>query len=121
MEICGESLIVFTALLWVTHQPWVPYMFAAGTVLFSIGRLAHGDEAIMAETPEHNRLNMRRLIRQRNVGIFMLYIASAFMFVSHAVRVYQNMYLFPSSWLIPFICFVVIEVYTAFRMPHLLK
>lgn len=121
MEICGETIVVLAAASWITHTQWIPYAFAAGTILFSIGRLAQGSDEILAETPQQNRLNMKRLIRQRNIGIFMLYISSAFMFVRQLMHVYQDIYLFPSSWLIPFLCFVVIEAYTAFRMPYLLK
>ena len=121
MEIGGETLVVLAAALWIIHTWWVTYVFAVGTVLFAVGRLAQGSDIILNETPQQNRLNMKRLIRQRNIGLFMLFLASAFMFVRQTMHVYQDMYLFSSSWLIPFLCFVIIEVYTAFRMPHLMK
>ena len=34
---------------------------------------------------------------------------------------YFGMYLRPSAWLITFVIFVVIEVYTAFRIPNQIK
>jgi len=120
-EIGGETLIVFAAALWITRSAAIPYIFAVGVLLFAIGRLAQGTDHILAETPQSNKLNMRRLLRQRNVGIIMLLLASALMFVTHTRHIAQDIYIFPSSWLIPFICFVVTEVYTAFRIPHLLK
>ena len=121
MEMGGEFLVVFCALLWITRMLWVPYGFALGTVLFSIGRLAQGSESILAETPEKNHLTMVRLIRQRNIGILFLLLAAAAMFVKTPMHLYEGIYLFRSSWLIPFICFTVFEVYTTFRMSHLTK
>lgn len=121
MEMGGEFLVVFCALLWITRMLWVPYGFALGTVLFSIGRLAQGSKGILAETPEKNHLTMVRLIRQRNIGILFLLLAAAAMFVKTPMHLYEGIYLFRSSWLIPFICFTAFEVYTTFRMSHLTK
>lgn len=121
MEMGGETVVVLAAALWMTHGVWVPYLFAAGTVLFAVGRLAQGREAILAETPQQKRLNMNRLLRQRNIGIVLLMLAAALMFVQRTWYLGQDVYVFPSSWLVPFTCFVVIEVYTAFRIPMLLK
>jgi len=121
VEIVGETLMVVAAAAWITRSEWVAYVFALGAVMLSISRLAYGNQAIMDATPEHNKLNMTRLIRQRNIAIFMLVLTAIFMFVRHTTHIYQEMYLFPSSWIIPFVCFVVIEVYTAFRMPRLLN
>ena len=121
MEMGGEFLVVFSALLWITRMLWVPYGFALGTVLFSIGRLAQGSEGILAETPEKNRLTMIRLIRQRNIGIVFLLLAAAAMFVKGPMHLYEGIYIFRSTWLVPFICFTVFEVYTTFRISHLTK
>ena len=121
LEMGGEFLVVWCALLWISRMSWVPYGFALGTVLFSIGRLAQGSENILAETPEKSKLSMIRLIRQRNIGLLFLYLASAFMFVKTPMHLYEGIYLLKSSWLVPFICFTVIEVYTTFRMSHLTK
>ena len=121
MEMVGETLVVLAAALWVTYNDTIPYLFAIGTVLFAIGRLAQGQDAILAETPQQKQLNMRRLLRQRNIGVIMLMITAIFMFVRHTHHLGQNIYVFPSSWLVPFTCFVVIEVYTTFRISHLMK
>lgn len=120
MEIGGETLVVLAAALWITRSELIPYLFAAGTILFAIGRLAQNPDDILAETPHQKRLNMRRLLRQRNIGIIMLMLTATLMFVRQTHHLGQDIYIFPSSWLVPFICFVVIEVYTAFRIPHLL-
>ncbi|MBQ9641149.1 MAG: hypothetical protein IJV06_06275 [Bacteroidaceae bacterium] len=121
MEMGGETLVVLAAAMWITHHAMVSYLFAVGTVLFAVGRWAQGGEAILAETPVRKQLNMRRLLRQRNIGMVLLLMAAVFMFVRHTYHLGQNIYVFPSSWLVPFTCFVVIEVYTAFRIPYLLK
>ncbi len=121
MEIGGEFLVVFSALIWLSQIAAVPYIFAVGTVLFSIGRLAQGNDHILAEIPESKRLQAERLLRQRYFGIVFLFIASALMFARTPMHLYQGIYIMKSSWLVPFICFTVIEVYTAFRIPQLSK
>jgi len=121
VEIGGETLVTLAAALWITRNGFIPYLFAAGTILFAVGRLAQGTDDILAETPHQKRLNMRRLLRQRNIGIIMLMISATLMFVRQTHHLSQDIYIFPTSWLVPFICFVVIEVYTAFRIPHLLE
>lgn len=117
----GEFLVVFCALLWISRMLWVPYGFALGTILFSIGRLAQGNEGILTETPEKNHLTMIRLIRQRNISIVFLMLSAVFMLVKTPMHLYEGFYLLKSSWLVPFICFTVIEVYTTFRMSYLTK
>lgn len=121
LEIGGEFLVVFSALIWLSQIAAVPYIFALGTVLFSIGRLAQGNDHILAEIPEGKRLQATRLLRQRYFGIVFLFIASALMFAKTPMHLYQGIYIMKSSWLVPFICFTVIEVYTAFRIPQLSK
>lgn len=121
LEIGGEFLVVFSALIWLSQIAAVPYIFALGTVLFSIGRLAQGNDHILAEIPESKRLQATRLLRQRYFGIVFLFIASALMFARTPMHLYQGIYIMKSSWLVPFICFTVIEVYTAFRIPQLSK
>lgn len=121
LEIGGEFLVVFSALIWLSQIAAVPYIFALGTVLFSIGRLAQGNNHILAEIPESKRLQAERLLRQRYFGIVFLFIASALMFAKTPMHLYQGIYIMKSSWLVPFICFTVIEVYTAFRIPQLSK
>ena len=121
MEVGGETLVVLFAALWIMHLDFVPYGFAAGSVLFALGRLSQGEDKILAETRQEKLLNMRRLLRQRNIGTIILLLSAALMFVRHTQHLTQEVYLFPSTWLVPFVCFVVIEVYTAFRIPHLLK
>ena len=36
MEMGGETLVVLFAALWITHLDFVPYGFAAGSVLFAV-------------------------------------------------------------------------------------
>ena len=121
MEIVGETLMIIAVALWITHAAWVPYLFAAAVVIFSVGRLAQGNDSILAETPQENQLRVVRLLRQRSFAIVFLFITAAFMFADTPMHIYQDIFILKSSWLVPFICFSVIEVYTAFRLPQLTK
>ncbi len=121
MEIAGETLIILAVALWITHAAWVPYLFAASVVIFSVGRLAQGNDRILAEVPQEKQLQAVRLLRQRYFGIAFLFLTSALMFANAPMRIFQDIYIMKSSWLVPFICFSVIEVYTAFRIPQLTK
>jgi hypothetical protein len=59
-------------------------------------------------------LTMRRLYHQRVFGIVALILATVFMWLP--VGFYAGMYVGKTAWLIPFVFFVVVEVYTVFRI-----
>ena len=59
-------------------------------------------------------LTMRRLYHQRVFGIVALILATVLMWLP--VGFYAGMYVGKTSWLIPFVFFVVVEVYTVFRI-----
>ena len=71
------------------------------------------------EPTDPKELTMRRLYRQSVFGLVGLVLAVVFMFLP--VGFYAGMWLGPTSWLIPFVFFVVVEVYTVFRISALEK
>lgn len=113
-EIIGLTIVVIASALWITHIGWVPTLFACGAVVFAIGRL------LVQRTIKTDNITAKRLVRQRTFAVFVLLFSSVLMFMQPGWY-FGNLYLTASSWLVPFIVFVVIEVYTAFRLPSLLK
>ena len=59
-------------------------------------------------------LTLRRLYHQRVFGMVGLFLATLFMWLPTGF--YSGLYLGPTAWLIPFVFFVVVEVYTVFRI-----
>lgn len=121
LELGGETIVTVAAALWITRMGWVAYLFAIGTLAFAIGRLAQSNEELLAQVHVSKRLNVRRLLRQKSFAVVFLMLAAALMQVSNTIYLGQDIYIFPSSWQVPFLCFVVIEVYTAFRLPALIE
>lgn len=116
MAMVGELMVLAGSALWITAWKGAGWLFAAGVVLFAIGRLA-GRQGDAARAQDHSlSLTIRRLYRQRMTGVFVLML-SALLINMHAGFVAFGIYLRPSVWLVPFVVFVVIEVYTAFRIP----
>lgn len=115
VEMAGETMVVLASALWITRMPWVMYVFAIGAVVFAVGRLSVQRSFQTADVV------VRRLLRQRTFAVFMLLGSAALMFARPGFYFGYNVYLTPSSWLVLFVVFVVIEVYTAFRLPNALK
>ena len=59
-------------------------------------------------------LTLRRLYHQRVFGMVALVLAAIVMWLPSGF--YASLYVTPSSWLMPFVLFVAIEVYTVFRV-----
>lgn len=87
-------LVIIGAMLWMQHWAVVPYIYALGAALFIFGRL---------------KLGMSK------AAPMWLAASAALMFVTHTIYLGYDIYILPSSWLVPFIGFVVNEVYHAFR------
>ncbi len=110
----GELSVVLGASLWITRLAFTEYLFTAGAVLFLACRLVerHGDTGNTA---------LKRLYVQRTLGGVML-VLSALLMLFHsridgfAVSDYM-VRVTPAAWLVPFMIFAVIEIYTAFRIP----
>lgn len=115
LELGGLTVVVIASAMWITHMAIVPYLFALGTVVFAVGRM------MVQRTIKSDSLTVKRLLRQRTFAVFALLFSAALMFARPGYYFGYNLYLQASSWLVPFIVFVVIEVYTAFRLPAALK
>ncbi len=107
----GEVLIIVGAMLWVTGTSLANYLYATGATLFAIGRIN--------EKRVKGSIILSRLYGQRAIGIIAVLLSAVVMNVRGGF--YLGIYLRPSVWLIPFLVFVVIELYTAFRIPHQIK
>lgn len=110
----GEILVVIGAAAWLPMRGMAQVAFAMGTVMFAIGRLLQTPlyEKYMPTDPRE--LTLRRLYHQRVIGIVALIVAAIVMNVPQGFHF--GLYITPSSWLMVFIVFVVIEVYTVFRI-----
>lgn len=113
----GEVLVLIGAALWITGCEFLNYVFAVGTLLFAIGRFF--------EKHPQSTLTLRRLYLQRTIGVVVLIVATLLMFFYEYINGFEisdyKVHATASAWLLPFFIFVVIELYTAFRIPSELK
>ena len=113
----GEVLVLIGAALWITGCEFLNYVFAVGTLLFAIGRFF--------EKHPQSTLTLRRLYLQRTIGVVVLIVAALLMFFYEYINGFEisdyQVHATASAWLLPFFIFVVIELYTAFRIPSELK
>jgi len=115
VEAAGETIVVLASALWITGSVFVPYVFALGAVIFAVGRLS------VQKTIKADTVAVKRLLRQRTIAVFLLLASAALMFAKPGFYFGYNLYLTKSSWLVLFIVFVIIEVYTVFRLSNELK
>lgn len=111
MVCAGEILVIIGAMLWITGTLMAHYLFAAGATLFAIGRFN--------EKQEKGSIVLARLYGQRTFGVVALLLTAVIMNLKGGF--YLGVYVRPSAWLITFVIFVVIELYTAFRIPSQIK
>ena len=118
----GPLLIVASALLFIilnSYALWIRIMFALGVVILTINRF-FGEESDWHQSRRKDKpLTLRRLYRQRCVGVAVLYLSVVLLFLPEGF--YYGVYLRRISWLLPFIVFTVIELYSAFRIPAVEK
>ncbi len=111
----GELLVVAGALLWIANSDMMKYIFALGAILMAVGRFMSQD------TPEDASVTLRRLYIQRNIGVIILLIAVMLMFTWQLIDgteiAQYRLRATKAAWFLPFLIFVVIELYTAFRIP----
>ena len=107
----GEVLVIVGAMVWITGSGVANYLYAAGAAIFAIGRLS--------EKSEKGSIVLARLYGQRTLGVIVLLLSAVVMNLRPGF--YLGMYLRSTAWLIPFVVFVVIELYTAFRIPAQIK
>lgn len=114
----GETLVIIGAAMWITQWEVAKFIFAVGTLLFVVGRLA-------AKNPETHSITLKRLYVQRMIGLALLVVAALLMFFYESLNGLEiTDYVVrstPSAWLLPFMIFVVLELYTAFRIPTEIK
>ena len=86
------------------------------TVLLALGRLLPKPFYQNYLSHDPRNLTLRRLYHQRVYGIIALAVAAALMLTP--ADFYFGLWVGRSSWMLPFVFFVVVEVYTAFRIPR---
>lgn len=110
----GELLVVIGASLWITRLAFTEYIFTLGAVLFVACLLMERHE-------DTGNTTLKRLYVQRILGGAMLIVsASLMLFHSQLNGLVVSDYMVrvtPAAWLVPFMIFAVIEIYTAFRIP----
>ena len=118
----GPVLLVVAALLFIvlnSYALWIRVLFSLGVVLLTINRF-FGEDSDWSQSKRSDKpLTLRRLYRQRCVGVVVLYLSAVLLFLPEGF--YYGVYLRRISWLLPFIVFTVIELYSAFRIPAVEK
>lgn len=114
----GLSIVTLSASLWVLPNREMRFVvsvcMAVAAVMLAVGRFLQTPFYRKYALSDPRELTLRRLYHQRVFGILALGLASTFMFVPTGF--YGGMYVGKASWLVPFILFVVVEVYTTFRI-----
>ena len=121
MGYAGPLLIVVSAVLFIiTGYPlWTCILFAMGVVMLTLNRFIGNESDFGRSRDRRMPMNIRRLYRQRCVGTVVLFLSVAILFMHEGF--YYGVYLRKINWLLPFVIFAVIELYTAFRLPNLEK
>ena len=114
VEIAGETLVALGAGMWLPLPVVASYVFCVGAAVFAVGRFAQTPFYQKYGVMDPKELTMRRLYHQRVFGIVALILSVALMCLPQGF--YFGMYVTSASWLLLFAIFVVLEVYTAFRI-----
>jgi hypothetical protein len=118
IEVVGLTLVVVAAALWAFPMENLRSLslwgMSLGTVTLVVGRFIQTPFYLKYPVTDPRELTLRRLYHQRVFGIVALILATVMMWLP--VGFYAGMYLGKTSWLIPFVFFVVVEVYTVFRI-----
>lgn len=119
IAVSGEILIIAGAAVWITGWVGSRFIFALGALLFATGRLFSEHEG------KNGDVVLRRLYVQQNIGVVFALIAALLMFFYdrlNGIEVFDYVVRSTASaWLLPFFIFVVLEVYTTFRISSELK
>lgn len=122
MGYAGPLLIVVSAVLFMVikgYPMWICILFTLGVVMLTLNRFI-GNECDFGQSKDRRKpLRLRRLYRQRCVGTVLLFLSVAILFMHEGF--YYGVYLRKINWLLPFIVFAILELYTAFRLPNLEK
>lgn len=116
VELLGLSLVTVAACVWIV--PSVRELacmgMAVATVLLAVGRFLQTPFYLKYSNLPQKELVLKRLYHQRVFGMVALILAVTLMWLPTGF--YYGVFVGPSSWLLLFVFFVVVEVYTAFRI-----
>lgn len=107
-------MVVVGAALWMPMRAIAPWIFAIGVAMFAVGRFLQTPFYQKYSERDPRELTLRRLYNQRVIGMVALILSAMLMFMP--VGFYFGVYLGKMSWLVMFVVFVVVEVYTVFRI-----
>lgn len=107
-------MVVVGAALWMPMRAIALWIFAIGVALFAVGRFLQTPFYQKYSERDPRELTLRRLYNQRVIGMVALILSAMLMFMP--VGFYFGVYLGKMSWLVMFVVFVVVEVYTVFRI-----
>ena len=123
VEVVGLCLVMVAACVWVFPKEdtrfWADVVMSVGTLLLTLGRFMQTPFYLKYPVTDPKELTLRRLYHQRVFGIIGLILATVFMWMPAGFN--AGMYVGKTAWLIPFVFFVVIEVYTVFRVSSVEK
>lgn len=119
VEVSGLSLVVVAACVWIMSHSTGGVLMAVGTVLLAVGRFAQTPFYQKYSVRDPKELTLRRLYHQRVWGAVFLILATMLMLLP--MGFYWGVYVTSTSWLIFFILFVIVEVYTVFRVSSVEK
>lgn len=114
IEVIGEMMVVVGAALWMPMREIALWIFAIGVAMFAVGRFLQTPFYQKYSERDPRELTLRRLYNQRVIGMVALILSAMLMFMP--VGFYFGVYLGKMSWLVMFVVFVVVEVYTVFRI-----
>ena len=116
VEVVGLTLVVLAAGVWAVPSVrfGAAWGMTMGTVVLVLGRFMQTPFYLKYTPTDPKELTARRLYHQRVFGAVALILATVMMWMP--VGFYAGMYVGKTSWLIPFVFFVVVEVYTVFRI-----
>ena len=116
VEGVGLTLVVLAVGVWAVPAVrfWAAWGMTMGTVVLVLGRFMQTPFYLKYTPTDPKELTARRLYHQRVFGAVALILATVMMWMP--VGFYAGMYVGKASWLIPFVFFVVVEVYTVFRI-----
>lgn len=111
----GGVLLLLGALLWLHVPREACWLFAAGAVFHVAARTAGPTGDWRGSADPRSSLALRRLHGMHVIGSMALVASAACMWLGGGFHL--GMYITRAFWLVPFTVFVVIELYTAFRIP----
>lgn len=95
----GGIMVLAGASVLITGWEPAPYIYTVGACMFALAQI---------NSPYHGKnKNIKRLRRQQIIGALFLVVAGALMFFMHH-----------NEWIAALTIGAVIQLYTAFRIPH---